>query len=67
MALEVSRSSRYLEPRGDLGRTNIIVNGRRPALLLDAVLLKLGFYVRPDLLLLRPISGGGWKNMARTR
>jgi hypothetical protein len=37
--------------------------------LLDLVLLKLGFHVRPDLLLLllRPIEGGGWKNVARTR
>jgi hypothetical protein len=69
MALEVSRSSRYLESRGDLGLTNIVLNGRRPALLLDAILLKLLFYVRPDLLLLRQISadGGGGKNMARTR
>jgi hypothetical protein len=60
---------RYLEPRGDLSLTNIVLNGRRPALLLDAILLKLCFYIRPDLLLLRQISagGGGGQNVARTR
>jgi hypothetical protein len=61
MALKISRSSRYLESRGDLSLINIVVNGRLRARLFDLVLLKLGFYVRPDLLLLllRPIEGGG--------
>jgi hypothetical protein len=68
MALEVSRPSRYLEPRGDLGLTNIVVNGRLRARLLKMVLLKLGFHIRPDLLLLllRPIEGGR-KDIARIR
>jgi hypothetical protein len=69
MVLKVSRLSRHLESREDLSLTNIVLNGRRPAFLLDAVLLKLLFHVRPDLLLLRQISadGGGGKNMVRTR
>jgi hypothetical protein len=66
MALEVSRLSRYLEPRGDLDLTNIVVHGRLSARLLDMVLLKLCFHVRPDLLLLLRQIADGWI-VARTR